>query len=122
MFRTTVFPGRYIQGEHALQRLGMEIKRFGNSGFIICTSFVFDNLLEGFRDSLESALPVTIVRFGGECSDSEIDKLTAEVQKVGAEVVVGIGGGKTLDTAKAVGHGCKTPVVTVPTLASTDAP
>jgi glycerol dehydrogenase len=37
-------------------------------------------------------------------------------------VVVGIGGGKTLDTAKAVADNFKTPVVICPTSASTDAP
>ncbi|UNA37198.1 glycerol dehydrogenase [Klebsiella variicola subsp. variicola] len=39
-----------------------------------------------------------------------------------ADVIVGIGGGKTLDTAKATGAALGLPIVIVPTLASTDAP
>ena len=37
-------------------------------------------------------------------------------------MIVGIGGGKTLDTAKAVAYTLKAPITVVPTIASTDAP
>jgi glycerol dehydrogenase len=56
------------------------------------------------------------------CSHREIDRITKVAQASGADVVVGIGGGMTLDTAKAVGNKAGIAWVTAPTVASTDAP
>ncbi len=44
------------------------------------------------------------------------------VRKHSANIIIGIGGGKTLDTAKATAYYEKLPVVIFPTIASTDAP
>ena len=60
--------------------------------------------------------------FNGECSRVEIDRLTDICSTQKNDVIIGIGGGKTLDTAKSVAYYTKIPVVVVPTIASTDAP
>jgi glycerol dehydrogenase len=60
--------------------------------------------------------------FGGECSAREIERLQRVAAREGATVVVGVGGGKTMDTAKAVGHGAGAKWACVPTIASTDTP
>jgi len=122
MISTTIFPGRYVQGCDALKRLGVEMKRFGQKGVVICDPFVHDHLLQDFRQYMEQAIEIKVERFGGECSDEEIERLSQLAQKAGSELIVGIGGGKTLDTAKAVAFALKVPVVIVPTTASTDAP
>src|SRR5208283_79977 len=64
----------------------------------------------------------TVERFGGESSQEEVDRLTNVAKAQGCDVVVGIGGGKAIDTAKAVGYGVQAGVAIVPTIASTDAP
>jgi glycerol dehydrogenase len=122
MISTTIFPGRYIQGYGAVDCLGEELKRFGQKGFIICDPFVFEHLLPTFQKSLETALAFQVVKFSGECADEEIERSASKAREAGSDVIVGIGGGKTLDTAKATAHTLKIRVAIVPTIASTDAP
>lgn len=65
---------------------------------------------------------VEFVEFGGECSINGINRFKAAAAEVSADVIVGIGGGKPLDTAKAAANELSIPVIIVPTAASTDAP
>src|SRR5690606_3972801 len=67
-------------------------------------------------------LHVEIAPFGGECSQNEIDRLKKLADSADCTAVLGIGGGKTLDTAKALAHFMDVPVAIAPTIASTDAP
>jgi glycerol dehydrogenase len=60
--------------------------------------------------------------FGGECSKREIERLRGVAEREGASVVVGVGGGKAMDTAKAVGHEAEVKWASVPTIVSTDTP
>ncbi|MBN1857557.1 MAG: glycerol dehydrogenase [Dehalococcoidia bacterium] len=122
MISTTVFPGRYVQGAHAFKRLGREMARFGQKGFVICDRWVLDNLWDNYREDIEKDVQITVERFGGECSDEEIERICEVASRVGADVITGMGGGKTVDTAKAVAGALKVPVVVAPTIASTDAP
>ena len=117
---TSIFPGRYVQGAGALNSLVQEIARLGSKALAILgrsgkrevAPYLIDG--EGISFASES--------FCGECCDQEIERLSVVARDQGCNVVVGVGGGKLLDTAKAVAHGMKCPVVIVPTVASTDAP
>ncbi|MDO9632111.1 MAG: glycerol dehydrogenase, partial [Humidesulfovibrio sp.] len=122
MISTTLFPGRYVQGAGALSRLGRELARLGSRHFLICSPHPLEHLLPPLLPGLEQAGAVHVERFGRECTDQEIKRLLAGVQDFGAQAVTAIGGGKTMDAAKAVASRAGIPVAVVPTIASTDAP
>jgi glycerol dehydrogenase len=120
MLTTSIFPARYVQGAGALTSLPEEASRLGTKALAVVAKAVrplVDTALAG-----QTELALLCENFQGECSDEEIERLVAVAQKAQADVIIGIGGGKPLDTAKAVAHALKLPVVVVPSLASTDAP
>ena len=60
--------------------------------------------------------------FGGEATREEIARLSEYARAQGADFVVALGGGKTIDTAKMIADGLAVQVAVLPTTASTDAP
>lgn len=122
MITTSIFPGRYVQGANALGVLGEEVTRLGSKPLLLVDRFVQEYLKDEISAGLKGVPDPFIDVFGGECSDPEIARIKTAAELAGADVIVGIGGGKTLDTAKAVAHETALPVVIVPTIASTDAP
>jgi glycerol dehydrogenase len=122
MITTAIFPSRYVQGADALDEIGSEIALLGRKALIIEDPFVHTHLHGKIEASAGASAEFVTEVFSGECCDEEIERLQGIAREHKADVIVGIGGGKTLDTAKAVGmaHGAR--VAIVPTLASTDAP
>ena len=119
MANIIIAPGKYVQGKGELKNLGNYVSSLGNKPFILVSASGMKRVKEpieaGFSDSV-----LTFETFGGECSKNEIDRLIAKMGD--CDVIIGVGGGKILDTAKAVGYFSEKPVVIVPTIASTDAP
>ncbi len=116
------FPGRYIQGVGTIARLGEEAGGFGEKAIVLLDNGVFDLLKADVEASFATALQVEIFRHGGECSERAIAALAAAAKSAGASVIVGAGGGKALDTAKAAGRDAGLPVIVFPTIAASDAP
>ncbi len=122
MISTIIFPGRYVQGVGALKRLGKELNRFGKKAFIIGSSTAIKTILPNYKQYIEKDIKITVEKFGGECCDKEIKMLSELAKEANCDLIVGMGGGKVIDTAKAVAYELNIPVAIVPTIASTDAP
>jgi glycerol dehydrogenase len=123
----TVFcsPSRYTQGSNSTLSLGREMVTLGLAGpaLIVAGKTAIAVLSDTWRHSFEDAgLAYQVYRFGGECSLAEIECVKRQAQNQRTRVIVGAGGGKVLDTARAAAADLGLPVVNCPTVASSDAP
>lgn len=116
-------PSKYIQGSGALKEVGKYAGMLADHYLIIADDFVMNltknTLVQSFKDV---SIPAYFEIFKGECSKKEINRLGEILHQQHCKGVVGVGGGKALDTAKAVAYYNKVPVIIVPTAASADAP
>jgi glycerol dehydrogenase len=123
MDKIIISPSKYIQGANVLESIGEYVKPLGTKVLAIADGFVTGLVGATVTKSCDDAeIELSMAEFVGECSRPEIERLMEVANEKGADVIVGIGGGKTLDTAKAIAFYSKKPVVIVPTIASTDAP
>lgn len=121
--KVIIAPSKYVQGENAIGEIATYSKLYGKKILLIADAFVTNLTKENVvKGSIDQDVEISFELFNGECSHNEINRILAVAKNKKSEVIAGVGGGKTLDTAKAVAHHAKIPVIIVPTLASTDAP
>jgi hydroxycarboxylate dehydrogenase A len=91
------------------------LQRHGfRNGFVICGERSWEAAEPYFPKN--GKLNYSFFPYKGECSLSEIERLSTLC--VHFDVIIGIGGGKVLDLAKAVANQVHLDVVLIPTLAS----
>lgn len=123
MSKILISPSKYIQGPGEIRNLGKYASAYGKKALILITESGYKRIQTNLDAGLKEAnAAVTFDFFNGECSKNEISRLTGIMDENRCDLVIGIGGGKTLDTAKAVAYYQKVPVAVCPTAASTDAP
>jgi glycerol dehydrogenase len=121
MLRKAVFPGKYLQGVGAMAELPALMDLLGRQALLLVSPSVKNRVLPHCGlDARAKASAIEV--FQGECCEDEVARLCGIVARDHVDVLVGMGGGKTIDTAKIVADRAGIPVIIVPTIASTDAP
>ncbi|GGJ58476.1 glycerol dehydrogenase [Virgibacillus salexigens] len=121
--RIFISPAKYVQGKNAIHNIGQYVKDLGDQAIVIADETVWDIAGNDVVKYLKmEAIQTEEVVFNGEASKTEMKRITDIAKNAKATVVIGVGGGKTLDTAKAVSDDINGSTVIVPTTASTDAP
>lgn len=115
-------PSRYIQGPDALSELGMLVRLHGRRPFIVADAVVTELLGARLRRELAGTEQAVFATFSGECTAAEIETLASTARRAKADVIIGVGGGKAIDTAKGVRMALQAPIIIVPTIASNDSP
>ncbi len=118
-------PNRYVQGRDATYELASELKSLGITGTVgIIAGKTSKKLLTNvWKETFEEAnLSYILADFQGESSRQEVDRLAKLFQKEKVTAIIGAGGGKTLDTARAVAEVLSLSVIICPSNASNDSP
>ena len=125
MLKVFCAPARYTQGPHATEQLGAEIRTLGLEGpaFLVAGRSAIRWLSETWSKTFAAVeMRHAVFPFSGECTAAEIRRGCQAAREANARVVIGAGGGKVLDTARAIASDLSLPVVNCPTIASSDAP
>lgn len=116
-------PSRYIQGPGEFGRLPVHTQKYGKRAGAVIDEYFYEEytkqLAELYR---EAGGDFSSVKYTEEITKKRIDDVSQKLKGKNCDVIIGIGGGKAIDTAKCAADNLGLPLVVVPTSASTDAP
>ncbi|NEQ49677.1 MAG: iron-containing alcohol dehydrogenase family protein [Leptolyngbya sp. SIO3F4] len=113
-----VAPAQVVRGSGILSQCGSLIARLGQRPLLIGGDHTLQ-VTSPFLEEMLDGVSVVEVSYQTDCCETTLAQLRHAVQSHGADIIIGVGGGKALDTAKLVAHQTQLPVVTIPTSAAT---
>ncbi|WP_350316909.1 iron-containing alcohol dehydrogenase family protein [Pectobacterium aroidearum] len=114
-------PQTYLNRDGVIRSVGDYAAPYANTILIITSPQAWKTTADAVERSLnEHGLRYQVEFLPGDCTKPAIEALTAQARAFNAELILGIGGGRVLDVAKAVGDILgQLPVIAVPTIAAT---
>lgn len=113
-------PELYINEFGILKEAGKYIREYGKKAFLIAGRTAWKNVGNEMKKSLqESGIEYNVKIMEGYPTYKKVESFASEAYQYQADVVVGIGGGKICDVAKAVGNFRNVALVMVPTIPAT---
>jgi glycerol dehydrogenase len=121
--RRLVAPSMYIQGRGATYYLGQRARTLGTKAYVIGGRTAISVTGDRIRKSLEAngIEMVALKDDVSDCTHATIDRLVGCGTKLEPHFVVGVGGGRAIDTAKAVAWKLGVPAISVGTQCATNA-
>ena len=119
-FSLSVSPGKVIRGAGVLSTVAGEVANLGTRPLIIAGNQTLNLSQESLQSLFQSPeLHPLSVSYGADCCEASLEALRKAAKEHKADLIIGIGGGKALDTAKLVAHQLTLPIVTIPTSGAT---
>jgi len=120
LFTLTIAPAKVIRGSGVLPAAAAEIIGLGNRPLIVAGERTLAISQENLQPILETQqLQTAQASYSPDCCEASLKSLRKAAKEHKADVIIGVGGGKALDTAKLVAQQLQLPVVTIPTSAAT---
>jgi glycerol dehydrogenase len=117
MIKLAISPSIIIEDDITI--LKKYLKNFGNKGSIVAEKFIFEKFDKKISKILNSNIKKIL--FNGECTLDEINRITLLSKKHNASFIIGLGGGKAIDTSKAIANKLNIKIITIPTSPATGA-
>lgn len=113
----------YVQGPGIMPEIGEHVALLGDHAVVVGGNTALQNTREAIGKSLAAHQVKSVFElFSGETTHQEIERLENLASNQKANLILGVGGGKVIDTVKVVADNLKIPVVLVPTIVASDAP
>jgi glycerol dehydrogenase-like iron-containing ADH family enzyme len=115
-----IAPAQVVKGNGILSEMGETIARLGQRPLVIGGDRTVA-LMEPRLTPLVTAQggAIASASYGADCSETANAQLKQAATAHQADLIIGVGGGKALDTAKLVAYQLGLPIVTIPTSGAT---
>ena len=110
--------GRYIQKSEAIRELNTEILRLGKKPLLLSGIRAWESVGDAVLAGI-GTIPYKHCFHRGPCSEEIAHAYAIKAYDADCDVVIGVGGGVLMDTAKLTAEFAKLPIVTVPTISAT---